>query len=86
MGVEEDCALRRQGVDVRRFDLWVAAQAADPIVLVVDRNEQNVRLVSGDDVPWQESGGEKQGGNGRCKDSHGLAHTILEWVVCCGVL
>ena len=37
-------AARGQGVDVGGPDLGMAAQGADPIVLVVEGNEQDVRL------------------------------------------
>lgn len=44
MSVQENCSGSRQSVDIGRFDLRMTIQAADPVVLIIDRNKQNVRL------------------------------------------
>ena len=43
MGVGEKGSTCSKGIDVRRFDLGVAAEAAGPIVEIIDADEQNVR-------------------------------------------
>ena len=43
MCVGEEYSAFRQSVDIRRLYTRVAAEAADPVVHVVDRYEQNVR-------------------------------------------
>ena len=42
MGVREEHAPRRETIDIRCLRLWVSAEAADPIVEVVDGNEEDV--------------------------------------------
>ena len=42
MSVQEYGAPRRKTIDVRRLDLRVPAQATDPVILVINRDEQNV--------------------------------------------
>ena len=55
MGVREKGAAFCQGVDVRREGLGVDAEAADPVVLVIDGNEEDVG-------PLRCGGLESQGG------------------------
>ena len=43
MGVREEDAPLREAVDVGRAALRVAAETADPVVQVVDRDEEDVR-------------------------------------------
>jgi hypothetical protein len=45
MSVKKKRSARRKLIDVRRFDLRVSVHAPDPIVLVVDRDEQDVRFL-----------------------------------------
>jgi hypothetical protein len=47
MRVRKKRAPRREGIDVRRLRLRVAAEAADPIVQVIDRDEEHVRRRGG---------------------------------------
>ena len=48
MRVGHQGAAGGQLVDVGGFDLGVASEAADPVVLIVDRDEQDVGLVFGE--------------------------------------
>ena len=43
MGIGEDDAAACQPIHVRRLNLRMAAQEADPIVQVVDHDQQHVR-------------------------------------------
>jgi len=47
MGVREQRPARRECVDVRRLDLRMPVQAADPIIQVVDGDDEDVGLVGG---------------------------------------
>jgi len=47
MGVRENRSARRESIDARRFDLRVTAEAADPIVEIIDRDEEDVGAISG---------------------------------------
>jgi hypothetical protein len=44
VGVCERNASLREPVHVRRFDLWVPAEEPDPVVQIVYRDKQHVRL------------------------------------------
>ena len=46
MGVSKDRSACCQTVNVGRANLWVPVQAANPIVLVVNRNEQYVEFLA----------------------------------------
>ena len=46
MSVREQHAIPCQCVDVGRLRLGVTSEAANPIIEVVNRNEQDVRLVA----------------------------------------
>ena len=45
MGIEENRPTLSKFVDMRCFDLRVTVKAADPVILVIDGNEENVRLI-----------------------------------------
>lgn len=45
MGVGEERAPSGQSIDIRRLDHGVRIQASDPIVLIINRNEEDVRFV-----------------------------------------
>lgn len=45
MGVGEERAPSGQSIDVRRLDQGVRIQASDPIVLIINRDEEDVRFV-----------------------------------------
>lgn len=63
VGVGEERAASGEAVDVRGLDLRMAAEAADPVVLVVDGEEEDVGARGGgegsDGVREQEGEGEK---------------------------
>lgn len=42
MGIFKKSSLAGQSIDVRSFDQRMAPQAADPVILVVDGNKQNI--------------------------------------------
>lgn len=42
MGVGEQHATGGKSIDVGRLSLWVSAKAANPVVQIIDRNEQYV--------------------------------------------
>ena len=42
MGIQKVAAARGQGVDIRRLDFRVPAEASDPVVQIIDANHQNV--------------------------------------------
>ena len=48
VGVVEKGASGRQFVDVGGFGVGVSAHATDPVVLVIDRDEENVGLLGGE--------------------------------------
>ena len=45
MGIGEQRAARGEPIDVGCFDLRMTTQTADPIVLIIDRQEQHIRLI-----------------------------------------
>ena len=47
MGIGESCATCSQAVDVGRFRLRVPAEVADPVVLVIDGDEEDVGFFGG---------------------------------------
>ena len=47
MGLFKENALLRERINVRRLRLGMSSEAADPIVQIVDSDEQNVRPVDG---------------------------------------
>jgi hypothetical protein len=49
MGVEEQRAPGRERIDVRRLDLGMSAEAANPVVLIIDRDEENIGRSGGVD-------------------------------------
>ena len=44
MSVGKQCAARSQRIDVGRVRQWMPVETTDPVILVVNRNEQNVRF------------------------------------------
>ena len=42
MGVAEEGAARREAIDIRSLNLGMGIEAADPIVKIVNRDEENV--------------------------------------------
>lgn len=46
MGVGEKGALRCQSIDVWSLGVRVSAQAADPVVLIIDGDEEDIGLLS----------------------------------------
>ncbi len=49
MGVAVQAALRRQTVEIRRDDVWIAHAAQRVVALLVGKQEQDVRLLFGHD-------------------------------------
>ncbi len=47
MCICEESSASRQSIDIGRFDLRMTSETAEPVILVVNRNEQDIRLVSG---------------------------------------
>ena len=45
MGIGEGGTASGQPVDVRGLDQWVASQVADPVILVIDGDEEDVGLL-----------------------------------------
>jgi hypothetical protein len=43
--IHHQAALLIESIQVRSFDLGIAVEHADPIVEIVNRNEQDVRLI-----------------------------------------
>ena len=43
MGIQKRRASPRQSIDRRRLRQWVTAECTDPVILIVDRNEQDIR-------------------------------------------
>ena len=73
MGVGEERPPPRQAVDVRRLHLRMSAQAPNPIVQVIDRNEQDVRPLFRGFAGRVRHGRDRQGDD---RKYQGLAHTI----------
>ena len=44
MSVCKQCSTRGQPVNVWRVGQWVAVEAPDPVILIVDGDKQNVRF------------------------------------------
>lgn len=44
MGIGKQSAPLRQGIDIGRLHLWMAIQAAHPVIQIVDRDEENIWL------------------------------------------
>ena len=57
---KKDAALGKR-IDIRGLGLWMATQASDPVIKVIHRDEQNVRLRRGLSLPSPEEC-ETQGG------------------------
>ena len=53
MGVGEHYTTIRESIDVRRLHLRVPVQATDPIVLVIDGDEENIVPVGRSDRRWE---------------------------------
>ncbi len=68
MGVEKAGAARGQPIQMRRLRQGVAAQVADPVVLVVDGDEQDVRSCG---RGGREGLGEAEKGDQQDGDLHG---------------
>ena len=47
-------------IDVRGFSLWVATQVTHPVVQIINRNKENIRMV----ISGESKGGEKGCNNG----------------------
>jgi len=47
MGLLEEHAPFGEGIDVRRFGLWMASEATDPVVQIIYGDEQNVGALPG---------------------------------------
>ena len=45
MGILEKSSLASQSIDVRSFDQRMAPQATNPVILIIDGNEQDIRFV-----------------------------------------
>ena len=46
MGLFEEHAPFGEGIDVRRFGLWMASEATDPVVQIIYGKKQDVRSFS----------------------------------------
>jgi hypothetical protein len=64
VGVRKKSALRSQFIDIGSLCIWMSAKAANPIVLIIDRDEKDVGLLSGE-------GGERDK-EGQKSDAHAL--------------
>ena len=47
MGIREQCPPRRQSINVRGLHQRVPTEAADPVVLVINGDEEDVRATRG---------------------------------------
>jgi hypothetical protein len=56
MGVRKKSALRSQLIDIRSLCIWMSAEAANPIVLIIDRDKKDVGLLSGEGGERYEKG------------------------------
>ena len=45
MSVVEKSAAFGESIDVRGFGIWVTVHASDPVVLIIDSDEENVGLL-----------------------------------------
>ena len=44
MGVGKQSPPLRQSIDIRSLHLWMAIQAAHPVIQIIDRDEENIWL------------------------------------------
>ena len=73
MGVRKPNSSSRQRVDMGRLDLRVAFEIPDPIVLIIDRDEQDVWLLGGEclrDEANEQNDEKQKGGPSRTVLSH----------------
>ena len=47
MGLFKEHAPFGEGIDVRRFGLWMSTEATDPVVQIIDGKKQNVGSFTG---------------------------------------
>ncbi len=47
MCICEESSASRQSIDIGRFDLRMTSETTEPVILVVDRDEEYIGLVSG---------------------------------------
>ena len=60
MRIREKCSALSQPIDVRRLDLRMTAQATDPVVQIIDGDEEDVGRTSRD----------RRGGDGEQSREH----------------